>query len=219
MQVPTLSSNANEVTLDLVVKDKKHKPVLDLKPEDFVVTDNDVPVKLTGFRFLSGNAAESGHLVTLVFDHFTGPTAKVVQVIALKIIKMLPSKGYSYTVLDIPGRLRLIQGFTDHNTAADAVKILTEKAAADRTERIQLTYTGGIVRREDEADPTVTKAAADAEKYLIAVARTGADPSGTHVDMKTRAEYQTLLTALQESQKVMQDQHTFPNLAGLLALI
>ena len=218
MQVPNLSSNVNEVTLDLVVKDKKHKPVLDLKPEDFVVTDNDVPVKLTGFRFLSGNA-ESDHLVMLVFDHFTGPSAKVAQAIALKIIKMLPSKGYSYAVLDIPGRLRLVQGFADHNTAADAVKVLTEKAAADRTQRIQLTYTGGVVGRADEADPTLAKAAADAEKYLIAITKTGADPSGTHVDIKTRAEYQTLLAALQDSQKVMQDQHTFPNLAGLLALI
>ena len=202
-----------------MVKDKRHKPVLDLKPEDFVVTDNDVPVKLTGFHFVRGDAAESDNLVTLVFDHFSGPTAKVAQAIALKIIKMLPSKGYSYTVLDIPGRLRLIQGFADHTSAADAVKILTEKAAADRTQKIELTYTGGVVNRADQADPAVTMAAADAEKYLIAVARTGADPSGKHVDLKTRLEYQTLLAALQDSQKVMQDQHTFPNLAGLLALI
>ena len=55
-QVPTLSSNTNEVTLDLVVKDKKHRPVLDLKAEDLVVTDNDVPVKLNGFHLVSGNA-------------------------------------------------------------------------------------------------------------------------------------------------------------------
>ena len=158
-------------------------------------------------------------MVTLVFDHFTGPSAKVAQAIALKIIKMLPPKGYSSRFFDIPGRLRLVQGFADHNTAADAVKVLTEKAAADRTQRIQLTYTGGVLGRADEADPTLAKAAADAEKYLIAVTRTGADPSGTHVDIKTRAEYQTLLAALQDSQKVMQDQHTFPNLAALLALI
>ena len=217
-QSPTLRSNVNEVTIDLVVKDKKHKPILDLKPEDLVVTDNDVPVKLTGFRLVRGNA-ESDHLVTMVFDHFTGPSAKIAQVIALKILKMLPSKGYSYTVLDIPGRLRLIQGFTDRNTAADAVKIITEKAAADRTQKIELTYTGGLISRKDQADPDVTKAAAEAEKYLIAVARTGADPSGKHVDLRVRAHYQSLLAALQDSQKVMQDQHTFPNLAGLLALI
>src|ERR1035441_7829041 len=33
VQVPTLSENTNEVTLDLVVKDKKQKPILDLKAE------------------------------------------------------------------------------------------------------------------------------------------------------------------------------------------
>ncbi|HKD59439.1 MAG TPA: VWA domain-containing protein [Terracidiphilus sp.] len=219
-QVPTLSSNTNEVTLDLVVKDKKHRPVLDLKAEDLVVTDNDVPVKLNGFHLVSGNAvADSDHLVTLVFDHFTGPPAKIAEVIALKILKMLPSKGYSCAVLDIPGRLRLIQGFTNHDPAADAVKIITEKAAADRTQKIELTYTGGVIHRNEQADPAVTKAVEEAEKYMIAVARTGADPAGTHVDLKTRAQYQALMEALQDSQKEMQDHHTFPNLAGLLALI
>lgn len=218
MQVPTLSSNTNEVTLDLVVKDKKHKPVLDLKAEDFVVTDNDTPVKLTGFRLVKGNA-ESDELVTLVFDHYTGPTAKIAQVIALKILKTLPSKGYSYSVFDIPGRLRLIRGFTDNKEAADAVKIITEKAAADRTQRIELQYTGGVVNRAEQESPEVTIAVAEAEKNLVAVTRTGADPSGKHVDIKTRAQYQTLLSALQDAQKEMQDHHTFPNLAGLLAVI
>ena len=148
MQVPTLSSNANEVTLDLVVKDKKHKPVLDLKPEDFVVTDNDVPVKLTGLSFFERKCTlnqatllRSSSIISPV------PPPKSHKLIALKIIKMLPSKGYSYSVFDIPGRLRLIQGFTDNKTAADAVKIITEKAAADRTQTIELTYTGGIVQQ------------------------------------------------------------------------
>ena len=218
-QIPTLSSNVNEVTLDLVVKDKKHRPVLDLKPEDFVITDNDTPVKLTGFRLVKGEDAESDELVTLVFDHFTGPTAKVAQAIGLKILKTLPSKGFYYTVFDIPGHLRLIQGFTDNKTAAEAVKTLTEKAAVDRTRKIELTYTGGLVQRNDPEDPAVTKAAADAQAYLLAVAQTGADPSGKHVDLKMRAEYATLLAALQDAQKEMQDHHTFPNLGGLLAVI
>ncbi|MGA8089817.1 MAG: VWA domain-containing protein [Terracidiphilus sp.] len=218
-QIPTLSSNANEVTLDMVVKDKKHRPILDMKAEDFVVTDNDTPVKLTGFRLVKGVDTESDELVTLVFDHFTGPAAKIAQAIGLKILKTLPSKGFYYTVFDVPGRLRLIQGFTNNKTAADAVKTLTEKAAVDRTRKIELTYTGLLVQRKDPEDPSVTQAAADAQKYLLAVAQTGADPSGKHVDLKTRAEYQTLLAALQDAQKEMQDHHTFPNFAGLLALI
>lgn len=221
-QSETLHSNVNEVTLDLIVKDKKHKPILDLKPDDFVVTDDGTSVKLTGFRLVSADTAapESDQLVTLVFDHFSGPMAKVAQGIGLKMLKMLPSKGFDYCVFDIPGRLRLIQGFTPNRGAAeDAVKLITEKASTDRNQSIQLTYTGGIVGRKVQEDPAVTKAAEDAQNYLISVVRTGADPAGTHLDIRMHARYETLLTALQETQKVMQDQHTIPNLAGLLAII
>jgi ABC-type enterochelin transport system substrate-binding protein len=35
--------NVNEVTLNLMVRDKKGNPVLDLKPEDIAVTDGGTP--------------------------------------------------------------------------------------------------------------------------------------------------------------------------------
>ncbi len=218
-QFPNLKTNANEVTLDLVVRDKNRKPILDLKPEDIVITDNDVPVKLNGLRLVTGNA-NSDHLVTLVFDHFYGPTAKNAQTIAIKVLKMLPAKGYSFALLDFAGRLRLIQGFTDDRSAiTQAVKIITEKAAADKTQFVQLTHTDLHVNRVEQADPEVTMAVDQAEKYLVAVTRTGIDPAGNHVDIKARAHYQTLLTALESSRQIRQDQHTLPTLAGLLALV
>src|SRR5580698_7202820 len=72
-QAPGISTNVNEVSLDLAVHDKKHNAVPDLKPEDLVVTDNGIPVKLTGFHLVSGDAAtERGHAVTLMFDPFHG---------------------------------------------------------------------------------------------------------------------------------------------------
>ncbi|MGA2219955.1 MAG: hypothetical protein ABSG51_17845, partial [Terracidiphilus sp.] len=40
---PHFSTNVDEVSLDLVVHDKHHKPVLDLKPEEVAVTDNGTP--------------------------------------------------------------------------------------------------------------------------------------------------------------------------------
>jgi VWFA-related protein len=219
IQVPTLSRDANEVTLDLMVHDKHHKPILDLKPEDLVITDNDTQVKINGLHLVSGKA-DSDHLVTLVFDRFNGATAKNAQSVAMKILKMLPDKGYSYSVLDLAGHLRLIQGFTDDkNTVAQAVKVITEKAAADRNQVIQLTYSSLMVNRNEKPDSESTKAAADAEKYLIAVTRTGADPSGNHVGVIVRTRYQTLLAALEDSRRIMQDQHTLPNLAGLTALV
>jgi len=60
--VPTISTNADEVSLDLVVRTKSGKPVLDLKPSDLAVTDNGVPVKLSDLRLVKG-VSESQHLI------------------------------------------------------------------------------------------------------------------------------------------------------------
>ncbi len=223
-QAPNVSANVDEVSLDIVVHDRKNKPVLDLKPEDVVITDNNTPVKLLGFHLVTGPAdgnAPSDHLVTMVFDHFQGPTARNAQAVAVKILKMLPSKGYSFALLDFAGRLRLIQGFTDdRNEIAQAVKVVTEKDASDKSQVVQLTYTNIALNKAPDKTRSESMNASDqAEKYLIAVAQTGADPSGKAVDVKVRARYQTLLAALEDSRRIRQEQHTLPTLAGLLALV
>jgi len=46
-----------EVLLDLVVRDKKGKPINDLKPEDITVLDNGTKQSLTSFRRVSGAEA------------------------------------------------------------------------------------------------------------------------------------------------------------------
>jgi ABC-type enterochelin transport system substrate-binding protein len=52
-QAPIFKKNAQEVSLDLVVHDRRNRPVVDLKPEQIAVTDNGSPVTLTsaGKRF------------------------------------------------------------------------------------------------------------------------------------------------------------------------
>jgi hypothetical protein len=40
---------SNLVSLDVIVKDKKGKPITDLKPEDFTVSENGVPQKIEFF--------------------------------------------------------------------------------------------------------------------------------------------------------------------------
>jgi VWFA-related protein len=213
--VPTVSQNVDEVTLDIVVHDKRNKLILDLKPEDFVVSDNDTPVNLTGLHLVRGDA-KADHLITFVFDRFEGAGAKNAQSIANKILKMVPAKGYSFAVLDFSGRLRLIEGFSeDRKTISQAVSVATE----NRVERLASTSTQAVNIAVDKAEPGRAKVAANAEKNLISIVRTGADLAGHHVDVKERARSQTLLTALQDSQKIIQDQHTRPSLAGLLALV
>jgi VWFA-related protein len=215
---PGLSTNVNEVSLDLAVHDKRNKAVLDLKPEDLVVTDDNVPVKLTGFRLVSGEAAANrGHMITLLFDPFHGPTARSARIIAEKILSVLPAQGYSFAVLDFRSRLRLLLGFTEDRQAVEqAVHIVTESEPMALTSTLSLAV--NIVNDKD-ADEDKTKAASGAEKDLIAIAQTGVDFSGRHVDVKERARAQALLAALNNSQAIAQEQHARLSFAGLLALV
>jgi hypothetical protein len=206
-----ISTTVNEVSLDLIVRDKRHNGAPDLKPEDLVVTDNGEPVKLTEFRLVSGDAsANRGHLITMVFDPFHGPTAKSVRTLAGRILSVLPAAGYTFSVLDFRGRLRLMQGFTTNRQAVQqAVDFLTES----RPITMQPTLALPLEIIDDKAaDEDRAKAAGRAEKNLIAVAQTGVDASGRHVDVKERVAAQTLLTALNDSQTILQGQHT--RLAG-----
>src|ERR1041384_8177544 len=47
---------SNEVRLDVVVKDKKGRPIRDLKATDFEVLEDGVPQKIESFRFVAGEA-------------------------------------------------------------------------------------------------------------------------------------------------------------------
>ncbi|MGA2651583.1 MAG: VWA domain-containing protein [Terracidiphilus sp.] len=217
-QAPSLSTDINEVGLDLAVHDKKHKAVLDLKPDDFVVMDNNVPVKLTGFRLVSGpEAASKGHMITLLFDPFHGPTARSARNIAEKVMAVLPTTGYSFSVLDFTGRLRLIQGFTqDRSQVEQAIHVVTESEPISMTTTLSLAMD---IVMDANSDADKAKAVAAAEKNVVATAQTGVDVTGRHVDAKERAQAQALLTALNQSQAIWQEQKGPPTLAALLALV
>jgi VWFA-related protein len=192
---PAIVTTVDEVTLDMVVRDKKNKPVLDLQPGDVTVSDNGSIVKLSDLRLVKG-ASTAEHLITLVFDRMEPSAANNARDIAGKILKMVPAQGFSFSVLGVQGRLRLFQGFTSDRVAV-------EKAI------------GAVSARDDKAK---ADAAALPEKTLIAVAQTGTDPSGARVSADERSVARVMLAALEESQRVVQDQHSQPSVAGLLAL-
>ncbi|HEY1209258.1 MAG TPA: VWA domain-containing protein [Terracidiphilus sp.] len=200
-----LSVNANEVSLDLVVHDKKNRPVLDLKQEQIAVTDDGVPVTLNSFRQVSSQQ-KTERLITLVFDRpgqvvgktqETDPTfMKSARDAADRLLKMLPESGFSFSVLTVEGRLRLQVPFTsDRKAIEEAIKTATKPV---------ISLSGDT--------------ASQPEKQLIAAALTGTDPSGKAVSAKERALDLTLLTALTDSGRITQNQHLRPFLAGLLAL-
>jgi len=200
-----LSVTADEVTLDLVVHDKKNKPVLDLKQGEIEVTDGGSPVSLNSFRLVNG-AKTDEHLITLVFDR-PGRVAnnqlesdpsmmKNARETAEKIFKMVPDNGFSFSVVTVEGRLRLQSAFTsDRKALAQAVNSATEPVTA---------WNGGAVT--------------PLEKQLISAAPTGTDSSGKAVGAHDRALDRTMLNALNDSGRIAQDQHLRPFPAGLLAL-
>jgi VWFA-related protein len=196
---------SDAVLLDLVVHDKRGKPVVDLKPEELSVTDDGDPVTLNSLRLVSGEQ-QSEHLITLVFDRpsaergieqqSSAAIMKEERDTAAKILKMTPQNGFAFSVFSIERRLRLQQGFTaDRNALAQAINSATE---AER--------------------PGSDSAANGEETALLSIALTGADASGKRAKGQERILAQALYGALKSSGPISRDQHIRPSLAGLLAL-
>jgi VWFA-related protein len=187
----SLTTTVDEVSLDLVVRTKKNKPILDLKPSDLAVTDNGSPVNLADLHLITGES-KSEHLVTFLFDRLDPAPAKAARNIAERILKTIPDKGYYFAVLEMNGRLRLIQAYTTNRDFLD--KAIT-------------------------AATTPNPAGADSglnqeEKDLISVAQ----GDSLSVDAADRAHARVLVSGLDESQRILQEQHDYPSLSALLAL-
>lgn len=214
------SASVDPISLNLVVHDKGRKPFLNLKPEDLQITDNGTPVTLKDLRRITADGSTE-HLVTFVSDRFGGALGRNEQAIAARILKDLPAKGYSFAVLDLVPRLRLIQGFTgDRNAIRQAMRVVTEGPNNEKNPIIQLNASNTVYQKAiAEADDPSSVVAKRAEKNLVSIVRTGTDVDGARYDATLRAHYKTLLEALQSSRRIQQDRRTLPQLAALMALV
>ncbi len=220
---PSEFVTAEEVSLDVVVHDKKNRPVLDLKPGEIAVTDDGSPVKLDSLRLVSGKP-DNDRLITLVFDRpnanvkltagdVAGMNAKAVVAnpsssydqsimktardAAARILKMIPESGFSFAVVDVERRLRIEQKYTsDRKAIAQAVNAATELSNS--------------VSADSFSEP---------ERQLITMARNGADTSRKAVSTRERAQAEALTAALFDTGRIAQDQHLRTPLAVLLALV
>jgi hypothetical protein len=184
-------ANPDEVLIDLVVRDKRNKPVTNLSPADIKVSDAGNPVQLADLHLVTPESG-SATTIALLFDRMSPESAKIARDIVTKLVAMTPGKCV-IAVLGVDRGLRLLENFTQDRVATgNAVNVAL----------------GDMPQQE----------LADAEKELLAVVRTGALPSGAHVSVEDRARAQRMMSALEESQRVVQDQHAAATLAGLLAL-
>lgn len=195
-EVPSaaISTSVNEVSLDLFVHDKKHRAVLDLTPKDLKVTDAGVPVDLSSLRLVDRNSGS--RLLTLVFDQFDSVGGADARKVASRILDEVPSSGFDLCVFSVQGQLRVASGFTSDRP-------LINQAVAGATQ--------GSLKEGSISEQPVQELLIDAGRRR--------NPSGKPITPEQRLRAQVLLSALEDSQNILREQHPKPSLAALLALV
>jgi VWFA-related protein len=189
-QTPTVKTTTEEVLLDIIVRDKKGKPITDVKPEELTVTDNGAPQTLTSFRLVRGAEAVSQtgatstldplrqlRLVTLAFEPLGElDQRKMARSAAIDLIKGEQGANVFYSVVLINTRLLVLQPFTNDK---DALAGAIERAAGGSA--------GGKLMSESDAIQAElrrqlggqTLAGADQPTTLIAAASQAASQNTT----------------------------------------
>jgi VWFA-related protein len=233
---PKFAGATEEVSLDLVVRDKHGRPVRDLKAEEIRVTDDGQAMTISSLQ-LSGSgqgasaktdtaakapgAPDSGpvqhidpskqtHLVTMLFETLDLNASKLAREGAYELLKGLSSVNTYMSVLRVGTRVGVLQSYTSDREAV--------KRAVDRV----TTATRGNPASETQA----------MEEQLR---KLGASPNqsdqlagGNVASVRDEGFGQTiiaynmallLLDAIDTSARVTRDQHERPSVSSLLGVV
>jgi len=238
---------SNEVRLDVVVKDKKGRPVKDLNANDFEVLEDGVSQKIASFRFVNREGPEETPANRATGESNTGsqPAAPTVGskrttpgVIALVFDRLSPEAralakkaGLAYAnegmaggdftgVFRIDLSLNTVQPFTDN---AELVKAAIESA----TGASGSTYASSAQRTRDLADrSSALDRQMDSAQATAATAGAGGDQSGAAAAGQAAGQAavaQKLVemesNILQQFEALERDQQGFATVNSLLAVI
>ena len=211
-----LESAVDPVLLDLAVRDRHNRPILDLKPEEVTIADNGKQAKLTDLRLVNGEQRDEA-LITLIFDRpgmedsqrgsedslFAPPasvareTSKTLRREASRFLSAFPAGGYQFAVVDAWGRLQVQQEHSANRKATEESVL-----AAVQPELYGTKVEANVV-----------------ERRLAQLAKTGQDSTGAAVSVRERALARSMYSALRTSSRIVKDQHLSPMQACLLALV
>jgi VWFA-related protein len=165
-QAPAFGTTTAVVTLDLVVRDKKGRPVRDLKPGDIEVFEDDARCPVRSFRLVEGESgveagapsavpapeapapaaavADPAHvptLVTLVFDRFDAEGAKLARKAALDFVARGSGPRTRIAVFRIASGLALLAPYSADaetlNAAIGRATDLTDLRGSSLTKEAQ----------------------------------------------------------------------------------
>jgi VWFA-related protein len=228
----SLRVETQEILLDMVVRDKKGRFVLDLKPEEVTVFEDGVQQKITGFRLMDRGALpappEGGgatppdpfrhiNLVTLVFERVGGDPEprKLAREAALQFLDSELRDNVYVAVFVFDRRLQLLQSFTNDR------KLLREAVEAANSGSFNEFMVKSEARDRAIEEAVATQAAAD-----MASAAVGQTPAGQAPDTSTMGA--TMMAAqiaavakeiLLYSESIEREQQSAASMASLLALV
>src|SRR5437762_4319504 len=149
---------SEEVLLDVVVRDKKGRPVNNLKPADFQIFDKGEAKKIIAFRLGQGGeaVAEGGsrtqldplrqiRLVTMIFQWGSNDARRLVRDAAVGFLKgELPQNVYM-AIMTIDRKLEVLQSFTN-----DPVLLRKGIDRATRSENTDFSSDTAVVQKQLE---------------------------------------------------------------------
>jgi VWFA-related protein len=187
-QAPVVKTTVDEVVLDFIARDKKGKPVTDLKQDELTVSDNGAKQQPTGFRLVQGADAISQtgattkldplrqlRLVTLAFEAMGDPTQrKTARTGAIDLVKGEQGANVFYSVVVIDTRLMVLQPFTSDKDAL--VKAINDATAGYAAAKLL---------------PESDRIKSDLKRYLNGQTVNGADNASTALSAANQVAAQT----------------------------
>jgi VWFA-related protein len=241
---PAVRLRATEVSLDIVVRDKKGRPVRDLKPADFEVYEDGVRQKIESFRFVMREASAGGNttrkegkeepapqlatppdnatprVIALVFDRLSPEARSLARKAGMAYAQEGIATGDFAGVFGIDQSLRTLQPYTDN---PELVKQAVEKATSTSTS----TYASGNARvRELSERNTALDQQASAQATAATAAGAARDGAGAAAAGQAAGQAMAqqalndMETRILESYEALErDQQGFATINSLLAVI
>ena len=170
---PAIKANVDEVLLDIIVRDKKGKPINDVRPDELTILDSGARQKITSFHLVEGAEAVSQEgarttldplrqirLVTLAFESMgEGDQRQIARRAAIDLIKGEQGTNVFYSVVAINAKLQILQPFTtDRELLRKAIERATSGLASTQltseTARIKSQLQDTLRQATGIADPS-----------------------------------------------------------------
>ena len=134
---PVFRTGTTAVLLDIVVRDKRGRPIRDLRQDEVTVLEDGVAREVKSFRLIEGAPADAGlaapgstviqpdplrrvTLVSLVFDHLGQNARKLAQKAAQDFLRKPMPTGQWVAVFTLDNRLHMLQDFSRNVGALSA---------------------------------------------------------------------------------------------------